>query len=104
VNVYSTLFVQGAVPTTPAVFFTVPSGYVAVVRDVDAVASSVGLELYISDAILNQNFAAILPVVGPTVNAYTWRGRQVFLPGGEMQWGTAFDLMFGRVSGYLLSA
>lgn len=102
-NVYSTLFAQGTVPVTPATFFIVPSGYVAIIRDIDAQAPLTSLELYISEAIINQTFLAVLPVPGPTVNTYTWRGRQVYLPGEKMQWGTAFDLMFARVSGYLLS-
>lgn len=106
-TVYSTLIVQGVVPTSPAVVYEVPAGYRLVLRDVDGMGPNGDNAIILSEAIANENFAIIAPtlvsVPTTTINSYEWRGRQVFEEGQELQWAAYFDLIFARMSGYLLA-
>lgn len=104
---YSTLLYQGEVPSpSPGVVFTVPEGYVCILRDLDAVGPGTSPWVLISEAVANQNFASVpAEQNGSSDNwSYTWRGRQVFDAGQEIQLGSEFDLIFARLSGYLLVA
>lgn len=105
--VYSVLFFQGTFGGGGVVTaFTVPAGYVYVVRDLDAVSPASSTSIVMSELVANQNFAVVPagPVTDQAVQPYTWRGRQVFESGQQLGLAALFDLVFARVSGYALTA
>lgn len=100
IPVYSIRFMAWAATETPTPY-TVPAGYVAVVRDVDAVSGG--------GAIINWlwgiNGECKIGGGQFTVEALNqfqqWRGRQVLNP-GETIYVAADGAIDGAVSGYLL--
>jgi hypothetical protein len=101
-SVYSTRFYEGK-NVTSGTIVTVPAGYIAIVRDIDAFFGG-GIEGGALNVIgtLGQTFAWF-PFTGLTSAAFTWRGRQVFSAGESVRFvsGAGVDL---TVSGYLLTA
>lgn len=100
-NVYSVRFLGWSASSTPPPY-TVPEGYVAIVRDVDVTSGGGAMT----------NFALVINTVAViwrgqfTVESVgqsaQWRGRQVLNPGDILDFASdvATD---GAVSGYLLT-
>lgn len=106
--VYSVLIAQGTIPLEPATIYTVPLGYTLVMRDLDGIGPNSTNAIILSELTADQNFLAVPAVLTPDpigmISTYTWRGRQVFSGGQILQWAAYEDLIFARVSGYLLTA
>jgi hypothetical protein len=100
---YSTLFAAAVITTTgPHVLFTVPAGYVAVLRDVGFLnTSGVTGPIYLYDSSVSTAWWASPSVAN--FGSVEWQGRQVFPAGSEIsvQLGNAPWVV--RASGYLLS-
>lgn len=101
---YSTRFLlySGSAAGTVA-SFTVPAGYVAVLRDIDLLATSAALTGAIVQA--GTAYPGIL-WTGPTAatTSRAWRGRQVFYAGEVIRcyvFDGSWDVL---ASGYLLSS
>lgn len=103
--VYSSRFIQQHGLTTSA-SFAVPSGFVAVVRDLDAfIGTPTGVNDLFMHGALGQAIFWDSAQIG--ISKYmSWRGRQVFEPGElisvEVNVG-ALDAFDVTVSGYLLT-
>lgn len=99
-NVYSTRFLGWASESTPPAY-TVPAGYVVVVRDADIYSGGGS----IIDWTLSVNgvarFAAGQFTVESIAQTAEWRGRQILNP-GELLVFAADGATDGMVSGYLL--
>lgn len=100
-NVYSTRFLAWAADESPPAY-TVPAGYVAVVRDAD-IYSGGGEE---TNWVLSVNeiahFAAGQFNILALAQTAQWRGRQVLNP-GEFLVFASDGSTDGMVSGYLLA-
>lgn len=102
--VYSSRFIQ-QLGLDGSISFAIPSGFVGVLRDVDAYCNAeLGFaDLFIKGA-LNQTIAWH-HWDATTIDQFQWRGRQVFEPGelitatADTGIGVAIDV---TVSGYLL--
>lgn len=102
--IYSTLFGDVAYTAAGAnTFYTVPAGFTAILRDVDAAsASATGVELDIGDLVTGLTFIQYKGTTPFTVLP-PWRGRQVF-PEGHAIFANATGGTFTvRMSGYLLT-
>lgn len=100
-NVYSTRFLAWAADESPAPY-TVPSGYVAVVRDADIYSgggSIINWQLAVNAV---AKFAAGQFTVLSIAQVATWRGRQVVEPGEDLVFSSDGSTD-GMVSGYLLA-
>jgi hypothetical protein len=104
-NVYSTRFIQGIIAGT-ALFYNVPAGFVAVVRDIECMnfgTYTEGLQLvWVTGPSTTNIFQVAQPLarVGPV---YSWDGR-VVLQAGEQIKAQALDSNWHvRVDGFLLS-
>lgn len=102
-GVYSTPFIQEHALSS-SVTYTVPDGYVAIVRDVDVYIDGeiIATTYYLVDDATDGTFAWTESPSEGNPGLYSWRGRQVFEP------GTSFTFNSGgtcdvRISGYLLS-
>lgn len=101
-KLYSTQFLNGFDPAGGTHSYTVPAGYVAVVRSIDLWVGATG-----ATALCNAGSARILSLTGPAtvpaagVNA-PWQGRQVVPAGGEIQVSLSTEGSYA-VSGYLLT-
>lgn len=106
-NVYSTCFYRGVIPTASTVLYTVPTGFVAIVRDItvyNAMATSrKGLTGWlIQDDNANPIYAT-LATSPSNLTTYQWQGREV-LTAGQTVVGLAYDGSWKvRVNGYLLT-
>ena len=99
--VYSTRFLAEAGFTGEAAF-EVPGGYVAVVRDIDAVVyTGAGYTIQAGIGGLT-NFWAITTGVVAVTDSIQWRGRQVLNAGEQLVIATDASADF-VASGYLLS-
>jgi hypothetical protein len=103
--VYSTRFLE-AHGLTGTLSYTVPSGFTAIVRDVDSfIGTPVGVNALFLHGALGQAIWWTQATIGQSQYA-SWRGRQVFQEGEsievEADVGT-FDAYDVTVSGYLLS-
>jgi hypothetical protein len=103
--VYSTRFIQQH-GLSGSASFAVPSGYVAVVRDVDTfIGTPVGANTLYFHGALGQAIWFTEGTIGQSQYA-SWRGRQVFEPGetfdvqADVGVLDAYDV---TVSGYLLA-
>jgi hypothetical protein len=104
--VYSTRFIQ-AHGLSGTAAYSVPNGYVAIVRDVDSfIGTPAGLNsLYLHGA-LGQAIWWTEATVGQSQYA-SWRGRQVYFEGEDIEVEADVGITDGydvTVSGYLLTA
>lgn len=100
VAVYSTRFIGQQVATSTPITYTVPTGFVAVVRSISVAPTATGL----TEAQVSLSSAAILFVVasGTLHVSQHWDGRQVLNAGEVLQCTCAGSNCFFMVSGYLL--
>jgi hypothetical protein len=100
---YSTLFAAvnvTAVTNDPV--YTVPPGFVAVLRDVDVVSiGSSGNLLFIAEQTSGLSFIAFNEAAADV--SVQWQGRQVFPAGQVMYVRAVTGQWLVRMSGYLLS-
>jgi hypothetical protein len=103
-TLYSTLFgVLRGVETGSVTLYTVPAGYLMVLRDVDLLSNSAGAtQVFIQDG----GGAGAWKAFSATAQfqSFQWQGRQVYPAGHELQVVLASGLWIGRFSGYLLTA
>jgi hypothetical protein len=100
--VYSTLFLSTAGLTSGTVSYTVPSGRLAILRDVDVVSLSAGAAFCIVFGPAGQRLWIATPVAATPAGWFGWRGRQIYGAGSTIQiegGGVSWDVM---ASGYLL--
>ncbi len=99
--VYSTRFLAWAASESPPPY-VVPTGYVAVVRDLDVWSgggSMINWQLAINGV---AKFAAGQFTIESVAQVAQWRGRQV-VQAGELLFFSADGAVDGLVSGYLLT-
>jgi len=104
-TVYSTRFLQAHGASSGA-SFTVPNGYVAVVRDADIYSNSTGFSAFYLQGADGQAlwYAAYNP---GDQKSQQWRGRQVYFAGETISVSVdvgGLDSIDYAVSGYLLSS
>lgn len=104
-GVYSTRFI-GAQGATAPISYTVPNGYVAVVRDLDAYSDTVAsAEIFLRNA---EGGAIYFFTWGVAQQqSVEWRGRQVYFAGETITVDIsvgALDAIDVAVSGYLLTS
>jgi len=105
-SVYSTRFVNAQLTGTNTTYFTVPAGYVAVVRTMTAGWSAPANGQGIVQVLLNgaNSYVWVAPIGASEIASALWNGRLV-LPAGEIiraaNTGTATVRL--TVSGYLLT-
>jgi hypothetical protein len=102
-TVYSTRF--AALTLAPSgslsAIYTVPSGFVAVLRDIDGIVTSGGAgQLFLG---MGATWWFEMPLLAAT-SGFQWRGRQVFLAGETISAQTVTATVQMHVTGYLLSA
>lgn len=100
-NVYSTRFIGVSLGTGTTATYTVPTGYVAVIRDISATATTTGstnAEVFVNGAFTIWNS-------GPITNGSTlvWSGRQVLNAGDVLSVHAVGATTQFMVSGYLLT-
>ena len=98
---YSTRFLAWAADGTPPAY-TVPTGYIAVVRDID-VWSGGGAQInyQVSVNAVAKFWAGQFSILA-IAQVGQWRGRQVVMPGEDLVFA-ADGAVDGMISGYLLS-
>ena len=102
--VYSKVFFGGNVTASGVTtMYTVPTGYIAVVRDIDVCRNDSGAQRSTFDA--EDDAGGFIHWLTSTQYAvFTWRGRQVFVAGSRFGvYQSGGDWTY-RVSGYLLTA
>lgn len=100
-TVYSTRFLLLDAPSIGTHSYTVPSGYLAVLRDVDAViGDSIGTEEVAIG--INGVFFANAPAGSAGAPTWSWRGRQIANPGDTIDVGVGAAIQAVAASGYLL--
>lgn len=106
-SIYSTRFVKSALTNANVTYYTVPAGYVAVVRTMTAAWTTTGTTAGVVQVLLNgaNSWVWVVPTAAPDSNSALWNGRLV-LPAGELvrAAATAAGSVFLTVSGYLLTA
>lgn len=100
-NVYSTRLLAWAASETPP-GFTVPTGYVCVVRDADIYSAGGALTNFVLSVNTIAHFFAGAFTIEATAQVAQWRGRQVVNP-GEILVFASDGPTDGLVSGYLLA-
>jgi hypothetical protein len=98
--VYSTQLLRAS-SSTGLIHLDVPAGYVCVVRDIDAVAAPTSgntLQAFVDGTA----FWIVELGVEASFTWQSWRGRQVTLPAGLVQFSSS-DVVDVVVSGYLLT-
>jgi hypothetical protein len=100
-GVFSTRFIGGVASPTSSLTYSVPSGNVAVLKSINAIAAASG----VSVVTINVNNVWTLYVQASlAVNVlYQWSGHQVLNPGDQLECGSAGANTYFTVSGYLLS-
>lgn len=105
-TIYSTVFLNGNTGSGAPVY-TVPAGFVAVLRDVDVYNNSFVLaELFLEDSetgvtIKRWDNSALIP--DANLGSDEWRGRQVFTEGNGFLFNASSGVWDVRASGYLLT-
>jgi hypothetical protein len=98
--VYSTRFIGGLVTAATPLGYTVPGGYVAVVRDVEfAIDGAIACVPYFT---LAGSFDIFRGGISVTDVWNQWRGRAVFNAGETFYLASSANV-YGSASGYLLS-
>lgn len=105
--VYSTKFLRGKFTSTGSVHYTVPAGYVGVVRTVDVIQYRSGFEqalsgIMLEDSSSNVIWGAVAPFAWSNV-PYHLDTHQVFAAGENITLVALDSLWSYAVSGYLLS-
>lgn len=106
-NVYSTLFMDHFATSPFTLFYDVPAGFVAVVRDICLNNQGFqgrgvqGIKVFDNDT--GSVIYAVGNELGVTLATYHWEGRQVMNPGARLAAITAEPYWNVRVSGYLLA-
>jgi hypothetical protein len=105
-TVYSSRFVKSALTATNTTYYTVPAGYVAVVRTMTLAWASLARTAGVGQVLLNgaNSYVWIVPIAGSELSSAVWDGRLV-LPAAEIIRAatTATGVVFLTVSGYLLA-
>lgn len=111
-HIYSTKFLDAQQLTPgPNTAYLVPTGYTAVLRDVDVwlnAGVSAGT-LYLQSIFTGHIFWECIPASAGGEEFFQWRGRQVFAADGVNLIGFSFGVSAGtntwyiQASGYLLS-
>lgn len=102
--IYSTLFLSGNTSAGSPIF-TVPAGFIAVLRDVDVYCNGIGgEELFLEDSTYGNTFARWDILTPADSGSKQWQGRQVFNPGGGFVFVATVGTWDVRASGYLLTA
>lgn len=104
-GVYSVRFFSVSSDTTGVAtdLYTVPSGSVAIIRDIDLIAVDGGTNQISFRNQATSEALVIFTATGPLVSI-PWRGRQVFNPGETMGYFIVAGSWFLTGSGYLLTA
>lgn len=106
-NVYSQMFGAGDLDDSlPPLDFPTPSGFVAVLRDID-IFTVLGIdinEFLVTDTVTGSTFWSAIATPPPLNQSFQWRGRQVFPYGTGFTFQAAQGTWGYRVSGYLLTA
>ena len=100
-NVYSTRFLAWSADMTPPPF-AVPTGYVAIVRDLDVWSGGGAIINWELQVVEGAHFAAGQFTEESLAQTAQWRGRQVLLPGEDLAF-SADGVTDGLCSGYLLA-
>lgn len=100
-NVYSQRFIGWAAETIPPLF-AVPTGYVAIVRDVDVLSHGGAMINWVVSVNGVADFAAGQFTIEALNQTGQWRGRQVVNAGEELVFESDGPTD-GLISGYLLS-
>lgn len=101
--VYSTQLIGAAGLGNTNIGYTVPAGYVCVLRDVDAFCHPTGSA---SAFVIAGNLSAVIwywENASGFVGSGQWRGRQVFRPGQIITFEAQIGTYDFSASGYLLS-
>lgn len=102
--IYSTLLFQGALPLTPTTFYTVASGVVVVIRDIEILQYGPGtpsMEVY---TVVSGFIATVINVpAAVNLQSYQWKGRVVVPAGGQIGGACVNTQTQAIVSGYVLS-
>ncbi len=101
-NVYSTQFLTWSNPTS-GVLYTVPAGYVAVVRDMDVWWDGETDEGSLIASIHNVCTFMVFYGAPSVASAFQWRGRVVINPGEKLELFPSVGNWSGVACGYLLS-
>jgi hypothetical protein len=101
--IYSTLFYSGVQPQgSHATLYTVPAGFVVILRDVDALSTTTAnAQILLTEAAAANAFASLN--VATVLDSAQWRGRQVFPAGYAIGINTVVGAWVVRASGYLLT-
>lgn len=101
--VYSVRFISGNIPAPGGgLFYTVPAGYRAVVRDLDVAYQTTGGSTQVEFAIAGVTFFGNAQNSSALWVAVQWRGRQIANAGDQIGVGVSGDSSSVAVSGYLL--
>lgn len=103
VSVYSVRFVAEH-ESSGLVSYTVPSDYVAILRDVDVTNTGGVSGAFVVYGPGGINFWEWAPVYSATAPSASWRGRQVYNPGDVMAFQGVTSVYDYMASGYLLLA
>lgn len=101
IPVYSTRFLAWAATETPPAY-TVPDGYVAVVRDIDVYSGGGAMINWVCSVNEIAHFAAGQFTIEALAQTAQWRGRQI-LNAGEFLVFASDGALDGMISGYLLT-
>lgn len=105
-TLYSTQFIRGVVSSPSTLTYVVPTGYVAVVRDImlwNGGTEGLGLQ---GCEVYDDSFAVIFGVFYPVAcvaNPYNWEGRAVMNAGETLTVAPSDASWHVRCSGYLLT-
>jgi hypothetical protein len=102
-NVFTVSIYANAMPVGATSIYTVPVGFVFVLRDVDMTNNGASNDIYsILDFTANIFIVKYLNV--PPDTSVQWCGRQPFVAGEQIGLESALGIGNARVSGYLLVA
>lgn len=98
--IYSTLLFAGEVPVgTIEPYYTAPAGTTVVIVDIEASSNAIETELDVLDSGATRQWLSIQ--VNPGVVG-SWQGRQVLNAGDEIRLYSTTDVLYVRITGYVL--
>lgn len=103
-STYSTRVLMGVVPLPAGLSYTVPAGFIFVIRDVEANNQAAGENnCYIQ--ITSTPGVGLLAINNPIEPAKStqWQGRTVLNPGDVLAVGASSASLYVTISGYLLT-
>lgn len=103
-TVYSTRFAAWDSSAESPVVYTVPSGFVGILRDLDVTIFGEGAEFDLVDG-TSGAFVWVVHNTASTSTSFQWRGRLVIPEGAVVafEWSPGADV-WGVASGYVLTA